>query len=300
MTVGEGTLCCAAMVPRRALRRRCVLALGALAAAKAVAPGVARAGELPGKTIDYPWDGKDAGTPHLAWTGRAYVPAESMRAQGPVPLVVFLHGLNAALLPHRWMGGGSEGDVRTIVGELVASRRIAPVVVAAPSSVVRSQVAKGASWNHFDLDHFLDLTLARLKGTVDVDERRIVVAGHSGAGCSTAGGLATVGASRRRLLAILSIDTCMAPAIASTLAKSHPRTHVVVTYQRLGWTKRPFASFERAFERGVKEHPAGDGVLRELDELAPKTSPHDRCVPMTLERYLPKLLPVVDEGKVSP
>lgn len=287
------------MVPRRALSRRCVLALGALAAVAAVEPHRAEAGELPGETVDYPWDGKAAGRPHLAWTGRAYVPPEAAEVGRPLPLVVFLHGLNAALIPHRWMGGGSEGDVRAIAGKLVTSGDVAPLVVAAPSSVVKSQVAKGASWNHFDLDHFIDLTNARLKGNVDIDERRIVVVGHSGAGCSTAGGLATVGASKRRLLAIVAIDTCMAPAIATTLARSDARTHVVVTYQRLGWTKRPFAAFERAFERAVEKHPPRDGILRKLDELAPKTAPHDRCVPMTLERYLPKLLPAADEGKVS-
>lgn len=288
------------MVPRRGLTRRCVLALGAMAAAEVVGAAPARADELPGETVDYPWDGKDLGRPHLAWTGRAYIPPKSATLPSARPLVVFLHGLNAALIPHRWMGGGREGDVRAIVGGLVAAGKIEPVVVAGPSSVVASQVAKGASWNHFDLDHFLDRTIARLKGKVEIDERRIVVAGHSGAGCSTAGGLATVGESKRRLLAILSIDTCMAPAIASKLVESDPRTHVVVTYQRRSWAKRPFSLFEQVFARGVKEHPPRDGVLRRVDELEPKTAPHDRCVPMTFERYLPDLLPVADEGKASP
>ncbi|HHH31677.1 MAG TPA: hypothetical protein ENK57_25470 [Polyangiaceae bacterium] len=290
------------MVVRRGIRRRSVLALGALGAYGAtVALGVHRAlaGELPGQTIDYHWDGKDVGRPHLAWTGRAYVPPRAAVGDVARPLLVFLHGLNAALIPHRWMGGGREGDVRAIVGRLVSSGKVAPLVVAGPSSVVRSQVAKGASWNHFDLDRFIDRTVSQLKGEVAIDESKIVVAGHSGAGCSTAGGLATVGQSRRRLLAILAIDTCMAPAIALKLAESDARTHVVVTYQRRSWTKRPFTLFERSFERAVNAHPPRDGVLRAVIELTPDTAPHDRCVPMTLERFLPALLPVADEGKIG-
>jgi hypothetical protein len=251
--------------------------------------------ELSGKSVDYDWDGKDIGRPHLAWQGRAYLPPATLEASGPRPLLVFLHGLNAALIPHRWMGGGREGDVRRIVGKLVAAGKVAPTIVAGPSSVVRSQVAKGASWNHFDLDHFVDQTIDHLKGIAEIDERRILVAGHSGAGCSTAGGLARVGESKRELHAILSIDTCMAPAIATRLAKSGEHTHVVVTYQRATWAKRPFALFEKAFMSQVKAHPPARGVTRELTELHPKKAPHDRCVPLTFERYLPQLLPLSEK-----
>lgn len=281
------------IVPRRrALALAGASLVGSLLASRAATGGdPTKKGELPGKTLDYDWDGKDAATPHLAWQGRAYLPPAATKSDRALPLLVFLHGLNAALIPHRWMGGGREGDVRQIIGDLVDDDQVAPLVVAGPSSVVRSQVAKGASWNHFDLDRFLDHTIERLDGVASIDEKRILVAGHSGAGCSTAGGLATVHESKRPLFAILAIDTCMAPAIALELAKSGKDTHVVVTYQRASWTKRPFSLFDKSFTRQIEAHPPADGVNRVVEELHPKSAPHDRCVPLTFERWLPRLLP---------
>lgn len=246
---------------------------------------------LSGTTRDYHYDGRERRRPELAWYGRAYVPPQTAKATKPVPLVVFLHGLNAALIKYRWMGGGLEGDVRRIVGALVDQGEIAPLVIAGPSSIVASQVSRGASWNHFDVDDFIDRTKSALEGVVVIDETRIVVAGHSGAGCSSAGGLATVGASRRRLLAILSIDTCMGPDLAKRLATADPETHVVVSYQRLGWTSRPFDAFVRAFAAERAKRPAAARILRELDEQRPERSPHDATVALTFQRWLPKLLP---------
>lgn len=269
-------------------RRIFVCALGAAA----LMPRDALAEPEPaGETVDYAWDGRDIGHPERAWLGRAYLPKATQAADGPRPLVVFLHGLNAALIKYRWMGGGSEGDVRTIVGKLVEDHKTEPVVVAAPSSVVASQVTRGASWGAFDLDHFIDRTREALSGKVNLDERRIVVAGHSGAGCSMQGGLAKVNESKRRLLAIFAIDTCMSPALAEALARSDPKTHVVVGYQTLGWTSRPFKGFESAFRRGVEAHPAREGVLRELDRQRPERAYHDQTVPLTFARWLPKVLP---------
>lgn len=262
-----------------------VLSTGSGAAADSLS-----APALPGASYDYDYDGQDVGHPELAWLGRAYVPPKAKQAAGPVPLVVFLHGLNAALIEHRWMGGGTEGDVRRIVDALVAQAAIEPVVVAGPSSVIASQVSHGASWNRFDLDRFLDRTIAELRDVVAIDESRIVVAGHSGAGCSSAGGLATVGQSRRRLLAILSIDTCMTGPLAEQLGAANPRTHVVVTYQTQTWKSRGFRAFRRIFDRAVARQPPAPGVLRELDHQEPEAAPHDATVRLTLERWLPRVL----------
>jgi hypothetical protein len=245
---------------------------------------------LRGKSYDFAWDGRDIGHPERAWLGRAYVPPEAAEAKGPVALVVFLHGLNAALIKHRWMGGGDEGDVRRVVDRLVASGAIPPVVVAAPSSVVASEVSTGASWNHFDLDNFVDETVSRLSGMVSLDAARIVVAGHSGAGCSTAGGLATLGSAKRPLHAIVAIDTCMSPALAERLTSVAASTHVVVGYQTLGWRTRPFEAFRVTFERGRVAHPAAEGVLRTLIEFRPTRTPHDATVALALEQYLPQIL----------
>jgi len=250
---------------------------------------------LPGKTLDYGYDGRDVGRPDLAWTGRAYVHPPAQNAGKALPLVVFLHGLNKALIPHRWMGGGREGDVRRIVANLMDKKRIAPVLVAGPGSVVASAVSHGASWRAFDLDRFVERTERALQGVAVVDRHRIIVAGHSGAGCSLSGGLATLGDAKTRPHAVLSIDTCMLGGLAERLAKLAPETHVVVSWQSATWQSRGFSVFRKIFEREVTATPQRPGVLRELDAQAPKpqkgVSPHDATVPMTLERWLPRLVP---------
>jgi hypothetical protein len=154
---------------------------------------------LPGRTIDFAYDGADVKDPKAAYVGRAFV-HDRVLARGAAtkaPLVIFLHGLNKELIPHRWMGGGNEGDVRRIVAELVDRGVIEPPILAGPGSVVPEAVSRGASFVAFDVDRFVELTRDALNGTASIDENRIVVAGHSGAGCSAKGGLAGVPRARR-------------------------------------------------------------------------------------------------------
>lgn len=266
-----------------------VVATGRPASADAPAPSPPASPAPSGDTLDFDYDGKDIGRPDRAWLGRAYLPHKSRGANKPLPLVVFLHGLNKELIPYRWMGGGKEGDVRKIVGDLVESGALPPVIVAAPSSVIASAVSKGASWGGFDLDHFVERTKARLAGHAAVDEDKIIVVGHSGAGCSDAGGLATAGDSGRDLLAIISVDTCMGGGLAARLGGAKPETHVVVTYQAITW-QRPFGLFRAVFDRARDASPPRAGVFRVVEQLSPKASPHDATLPLTLERWLPKIL----------
>lgn len=253
-------------------------------------PSVASA-ELSGRTYDYHYDGKKDGTRKRAWFGRAYLPKRAIGAEDPLPLLVFLHGLNKELIKYRWMGGGSEGDVREIVGAMVDDGRLPPMIIAGPSSVVRSEVSKGASWNHFDHDNFIDRTIERLDGLAKVDASRIIVSGHSGAGCSQDGGLATASPFSRRLQALIVIDTCMAGAFAKSLTtETDARTHVIVGYQTIAW-KRPFKEFEGLFARGVKKHPPKENVLRKLDLQKPEGDPHNGTVAITFERWLPQVWP---------
>ncbi|MSP24575.1 MAG: hypothetical protein EXR75_05305 [Myxococcales bacterium] len=276
------------MNPSLALRALVSVALAVFAAA---APARAEAPALAGQTLDYRYDAKDIGHPERAWLGRAFVPNLAATASGGMPLIVFMHGLNKALIKHRWMGGGSEGDVRRIALDLVTNGKIEPVIVAGPSSIIASEVSQGASFNHFDLDRFLDHTIEALRGVATIDEARIVVAGHSGAGCSLDGGIASVKKSRRRIHAVLAIDTCMLPGLAELLSNLGPRTHVVATYQTASWKGRPFQAFSAAFARGVARRPVDEGITRVLERQSPAVAPHDSTVPLTFERWLPALLP---------
>lgn len=243
-----------------------------------------------GRTVDYPYDAADVGDRTRAYEGRAFVPAEAANASRPLPLVVFLHGLNRALIPHRWMGGGDEGDVRRIVGEMVARGALPPLVLAGPGSVHPAAVSGGASFPVFDADRFLELTEAALAGVAGIDRSRIVVTGHSGAGCSATGGLVAAARARTRPLAVVSIDTCMPVPLAEALAGGPAEMHAVVTWQTASW-KRDFASFQRAFARAKEKQPAGPGVLRELDALPALPRAHDATVAQTFEKWLPRLLP---------
>lgn len=248
--------------------------------------GVRPAHALEGTTVDYAWDGGEHR--NKAWFGRAYVPS-SVTPDEPVPVVVFLHGLNKLLVKHRWLGGGPEDDLRERLDDWIATGKLPPLILVAPSSTVKSEVFRGASWRGFDLDHFMGLTRRALHGYGTMAPERVVLAGHSGAGCSLNGGLATADAAQTDLHAIVVIDTCMNGPFGKRLAQVSSETHVVVGYQKLGWT-REFKPFERMFRKTVAERPASKGILRELDEQKPERDFHNATVLITLERWIPKLL----------
>lgn len=247
-------------------------------------------GDLIGETVDFPYDGSDVKDPKRAYEGRVFITDKAAIGQTPVPLVVFFHGLNRDLIPHRWMGGGNEGDVRRIVGELVAAGSVEPLVLAGPGSIEPAAVSGGASFPTFDFDKFVELTERALKGRVTIDKERIVVTGHSGAGCSAEGGIVTATKARIVPLAVVSIDTCMAGSLADALGRASPRTNVLVTWQTASWS-RNFDHFEKVFHARVKESPPAPGILRQLDQLPNLPKSHDATVKQTFDKWLPKLLP---------
>jgi hypothetical protein len=255
---------------------------------------------LDGTTIDYAWDGKDISHPERAWLGRTFVHRTALAdASAKRPLLVFIHGLNTERIKYRWMGGGNEGDVRRIVAGLVEAGKIPPVIVAAPSSIVPSAVTNAVtSWPAFDLDRFVEETQKALGGTASIDPSRILVAAHSGGGCNTRGGIATAIGGKTKVFAALSIDTCMLPDMAKVLATTRNDMHVIVSWQTLSWAKRPFGEFRAVFTKGMAEHPAASGFLRELEHVQPREPmPHDAMVGLTLDRWLPVLLAVGSSGR---
>jgi hypothetical protein len=209
--------------------------------------------------------------------------------------LVFLHGNNAEAIKYRWMGGGSEGDVRRIVAEMIEAGQIPPMIVAAPSSIDPYTMSQaGAAWPSFDLDVFLDKTIERLAQVAVVDRGRVVVVAHSGGGCNIKGGLnSAMHAKGTPILAGMSIDTCMFLDLAKELAHAPASTHVIVSWQSISWVDRDFTGFKTVFTKEVKKVPPSAGVLRELDFVAqPGPSAHDALVGITLRRWLPRLLPL--------
>lgn len=249
---------------------------------------------LEGTSYDYAYDGKADGHPERRWLGRVFVHNKAAAHAGEaLPVLVFLHGLNAEKIKFRWMGGGAEGDVRRIVAELIEENQIPPILVAAPSSIDPATMTNaGSAWPGFDLDRFLDRTIERLDGTAVVDRGRVIVAGHSGGGCNIHGGLATaMKAQATPVLAGMSIDTCMLFDLAKALGQAPRTAHVVVSWQSISWPEREFKGFSTVFKREVEKAPPAPGVLRELDYEQPRVAgPHDAMVGITLRKYLPRIL----------
>jgi hypothetical protein len=246
--------------------------------------------KLSGSTIDYEFTAAEAKKAEHAWTGRAFVHAKVPR-DAPVPLLVFIHGLNVEKIKFRWIGGGQEGDVRRIVSELIESGAIPPAVVAAPTSTdPKIMVNALTTWPGFDLDVFLERTQRALGGAAKIDRARIVVAGHSGAGCNVKGGISTaLRPKKAKVQAGLVIDVCMATDLARDLVKAPKDTHVVVSWQEISWANRPTTDFRNVFKRELKNDPPAAGVLRELDLVQPNApSPHDAMVALTLKKWLPR------------
>ncbi len=260
--------------------RVAALALGAALPCEAGESG------LRGTTVEYA-DAGSAGHPELAWFARAYVAPEA-KAHRPVPLLIFLHGVNRDLVKYPWMGGGATPDLRPLIGRMIRDGQIGPLVIAAPSSIAPDEV-QYTSWAHFDVDRFVERTIAALGDDATIDPSRIVLAGHSGAGCHSAGGIASANSSARRLFAVLSIDTCLYFWHATELAKLPGETRVVVTYQTRSWRERPFEDFAAVFRRAAAE--AANGGSRVIEELyPPPEDAHVATVAMSLERWLPRLL----------
>jgi hypothetical protein len=231
--------------------------------------------------------------PERGWLGRVFVHRlAAANPKKPLPILVFLHGTNADKIKYRWMGGGQEGDLRRIAAELMEAGQIPPMLVAAPSTILPAATAIArTSWPAFDLDTFLDITAAKLRGIATIDRNQVIVAGHSGGGCNREGGLVTAVRGSTPVHAALVIDSCMDLDVATPLAHTRPTTHVIVSFQLMSWTRRPIADFKRAFQRAVERAPAAPGVLRTLEQLHPtEPMPHDAIVPLVLRRWLPSLL----------
>jgi hypothetical protein len=243
-----------------------------------------------GVTIDFDYDGKEDGDRARAYSGRVFIHRSVFESTGAVPLVVFFHGLNRDLIPHRWMGGGNEGDVREILSDLLDAGALPPVVLAGPGSVQKPAVSFGASFPSFDFDGFVRRTLAVLPPGIPIDRTRVVVLGHSGAGCSARGGIVSALDGEQPVHAIVSIDTCMPGSLAKSLGGAPPETHVVVTWQTASWD-REFGHFREVFEAGVAKSPPKPGFLRELDQLPNLPRSHDATVKQTFDKWLPRLLP---------
>lgn len=207
--------------------------------------------------------------------GLAYVTSGARHGE-VLPVVVFLHGMNPDGHVHPWLGA-THRDLRGVVEPLVKAGRVAPFVLAAPT---HTRYATGATvmWPGFDLGDFLDATQAALGDVATLDRARVVLVGHSAAGCNPRGGLFTDRLGKTDPVAIVAVDTCLDDDLVERFSALASRTRVHALWQR-GWS-RPFHELQSR---------CPTCSVREL--TVPGGAPHEDILPMALDDVLPTLLP---------
>ncbi len=268
-----------------------LLAASVLAGADVRAQGAEEPAAPTGTTHTFAWDQerllRDPRTPG----GLAYLTVGVSKG-APQPVVVFLHGMNPYGEVHMSIAPSVARpvDVRAVLDGLVLAGRIPPVVLAAPSHN-KGSFAAVRMWPDFDLRAFVDATEAALGGA-RLDRDRIVVVGHSGAGCNPEGGILGERMVRGAPLAVVAVDTCLKePLLPSYLALAEAVP--VRFYWQSAW-KRPLLPDLAAECRGC--------VVEEIPDLPVKTA-HAVILPAALERALPDLLGAAspaDEGESPP
>lgn len=193
------------------------------------------------------------------------------KASGALPLLVYLHGTNEKGPLHRGLGAPGF-DVRSIVGSL----NLPAMLVAGPSTT-RDAWTGSRVWADFDLTRFVDAAEAALPSEVSVDRARVILAGHSGAGCNLKGGL--LSGAGLAPYALLAIDVCMDADFGRAFAAASERSPVYVFWQE-SWP-RDVAAFEAEL--------TGRGNIEKVD--VPGPTAHEDIVGIALSRALPRLLP---------
>jgi hypothetical protein len=224
--------------------------------------------------------------------GGAAVLPETATPDAPLPLVVFLHGTNPTSEPHMWLGGGGK-DLRPLVKRLIDSGQVKPFVLAAPSQTKNAGLA-ATVWQGFDLNSFVDDVVRATDGSVNIDRTRVVLAGHSGAGCNPNGGLAADfwSAGVPLPLALVSIDPCLDRKMGGAFARRPTEVPLLLWWQPAIWLRQP-AKFEAALSRDKPEQRVDR--VRELPPMG--ANPHEAILPVAFESALRELFgtPAADE-----
>lgn len=268
--------------------RRLTRALGLLAGAATVA----WAPPASAKTLYFPH--QDARFLYrFQHNGGAAVVPESASPTEAVPLVVFLHGTNPSSEPHMWLGGGGK-DLRPLVKRLIDGGQVKPFVLAAPSHTKNAGLA-ATVWRGFDLKSFVDDVVRATDGQVKVDRTRIVLAGHSGAGCNPSGGLASDfwSAGVPLPLALVSIDPCLDRKMGASFARRPTEVPLLLWWQPAIWVRHP-AKFEAALAQGKPEQRIDR--VRQLPPMG--ANPHEAILPVAFESALRELFPS-DSGNTA-
>jgi len=234
-----------------------------------------------GTTVTFPFEDARYLQPGESKGGLAYLPDDF--GESPAAVVVFLHGTNDKGPLHRWASWPGP-DLRRTIDSLISARRIEPVIFAAPSQT-RDASSGSKLWADFDLEAFVNAIELRLPPTGALDRSRIMLVGHSGAGCSVTSGLFGAAlTSKRDLFAVAAIDTCLDGEIGRTL---HPmNTSVYAYWQPYRWPREV-----DAFSGALNATPASKLARSVMRMTGFGEDAHDAIVPVALEHLLYKLVP---------
>ena len=231
-----------------------------------------------GKSIDFEFHDEEYLLPRQHGGGRAYVPKQ-VTGDDPVPLVVFLHGVNRRNRLHMWLGSGP-ADLRARLDRSIARGDLPPAVLAAPSQT-RDALWPGTLWTGIDLAEFVAATERAVAGRARISRDQVIVAGHSGAGCNLEGGLLKIAADRGAIspIGIVALDTCLDAEVGQALAQASESTRIAAYWQSVIW-RRKVVDFAIGFGLVRQEYPPGNDWFEHVD--AKGRWPHDALVAPSL------------------
>jgi hypothetical protein len=204
---------------------------------------------------------------------------KQITADTPVPLVVFLHGVNRRNRLHMWLGAGP-ADLRARFETSIARGDLPPAILAAPSQT-RDALWPGTLWTGIDLDEFVAAAEKAVAGRARIARDRVIVAGHSGAGCNLEGGLLKIAADRGaiRPIGIVALDTCFDAEVGQALGRASELTQIAAYWQSVMWN-RNVVDFAIGFGLVRQEYPPGTDWFEHVN---PKGRwPHDALVAPSL------------------
>jgi hypothetical protein len=231
-----------------------------------------------GKSFDFEFHDEEYLLPRQHGGGRAYVPTQ-VSADEPVPLVVFLHGVNRRNRLHMWLGSGP-ADLRARLDKWIAQGDLPPAVLAAPSQT-RDALWPAMLWTGIDLDQFVTAAERAVAGRARISRNQIIVAGHSGAGCNLEGGILKIAGDRGaiRPIGIVALDTCLDGEVGQALGRASESTRIAAYWQSVIW-HRKVVDFTIGFSLVRQEYPPGNDWFEHVNPAG--RWPHDALVAPSL------------------
>ncbi len=210
-----------------------------------------------GRFIDLPYrDSKLLGAGRAKST-RVWLP-NTAKGDRWYTMVVLLHGLNKAGRMYPLLDP-KRVDVSRVATRLILSGKVRQrFILVAPTQIVGA-AHSDTLWRHFDLPGFVEHVRRRLPRWLKLRDR-VVVMGHSGAGCTPGSGLWWIARRYQPMVrAMATMDTCMDERFGEHLwqhlwpkpgrrrGKEPALGTWLINFWQPGWRRDP-----EGFERGLR------------------------------------------------